>query len=261
MKKLIFITLLIVSVLVYADEVDDVIAALQNNIDKVQDMQCDVEMSIDMGDMGTQRQTMKMWSKGRDKMRMEMNAPAVPMSPSTMSRGPSSGKMTMIMNGDKMIMDTPEGKKTLSAGSSASPLSPGQAASPGMNLQQDFGEFLKKNKVSIVSGKKSFIKNLLSRGETPKEVVLEVIPEDKDPMIQKMEMTVDMERAVITKQKMFSNYGTTKMDMEYENIKGAWVIKRINMTIPTPIGKTGKMTIEYENLKVNQGIGDDMFEE
>jgi len=263
MKKLVLVFLLFVTVSVYADEIDDVIAALQKNIDKVQDMQCSVEMNVDMGDMGVQRQSMKMWSKGKDKIRMEMNAPAgLPVSPSAMGRGTPSGKMTMIMNGDKMIMDTPEGKKTLPSGSS--PFSPGQAAPPGMDLQQDFGDFLKKNKVSVISGKKSLIKNLLSRNtssETPKEIVLEVIPENKDPMIQKMEMTVDMLRGVITGQKMFSNYGTTKMNMEYENIKGAWVIKKVNMTIPTPMGKTGKMTIEYKNVKLNQGIGDRLFEE
>jgi outer membrane lipoprotein-sorting protein len=259
MKKLVLILFLFVTVSVYADEVDDVIAALQKNMDKIQDMQCNVEMFIDMGEMGTQSQSMKMWSKGKDKMRMEMSPPAgLPMSPSTMGQGTPSGKTTMIINGDKMIMDGPEGKKTLS--STGSSLPGGQPTPPGMNLQQNMGDFLKKNKVSVVSGKKPFIKNLLSRSETPKEVVLEVIPENKDPMIQKMEMTVDMERGIITNQKMFSNYGTTKMDMEYENIKGAWIIKRINMTIPTPMGKTGKMTIEYKNVKLNQGIGDELFE-
>jgi outer membrane lipoprotein-sorting protein len=260
MKKLFLTLLLFVTVSVDADEVDDVIAALQKNIDKVQDMQCSVDMIINMGDMGTHTQTMKLWTKGRGKMRMEMSAPAgLPVSPSAKSQGVPSGKTTMIINGDKMIMENPEGKKTLSTPRSSLP--GGQAAPPGMNLQQDFGDFLKKNKVSVISGKKSLIKNLLSRSETPKEVVLEVIPEEKDPMIQKMEMTVDMERGIITNQKMFSNYGTTKMDMEYENIKGAWIIKRINMTIPTPMGKAGKMTIEYKNMKLNQGIRDEMFEE
>jgi len=268
MKKLVFILFLFVTVSVYADEIDDVIAALQKNIDKVQDMQCSVEMSVDMGEMGTQRQSMKMWSKGRDKMRMEMSAPAgLPMSPSAMNQGSQSGKMTMIMNGDKMIMESGGEKKVMNSSTSAANLGAGQSPTslaPGMNLQQDFGEFLKKNKVSVISGNKSFVKNLLSRStssETPKEVVLEVIPEKKDPMIQKMEMTVDMSRGVITSQKMFSNYGTTKINMEYENIKGSWIIKRIDMTIPTPMGKTGKMTIEYKNVKLNQGISDRLFEE
>ena len=133
----------------------------------------------------------------------------------------------------------------------------------GLNEEQ-LEEFLKQNKVSVVKEKKSLVKSLFLRNtssETPKKVVLEVIPEEKDPMAQKIEMAVDMERGVITNQKMFSNYGTTKIDMEYENIKGAWVIKRINMTVPTPMGKTGKMTIDYTNIKLNQGINDKLFEE
>jgi len=268
MKKLVLVFLLFVTVSVYATEVDDVIAALQKNIDKVQDMQCSVEMNIDMGKMGTQRQSMKMWSKGKDKMRMEMNAPAAPaMSPSAMGQSAPSGKMMMIMNGDKMIMESGGEKKVMNRPASTMNSATGQSPTslaPGMDLQQDFGEFLKKNKVSVISEKKSFVKNLLSRGassETPEKIVLEVIPENKDPMVQKMEMTVDMVRGVITGQKMFSNYGTTKMNMEYENVKGAWVIKKVNMTIPTPMGKTGKMTIEYKNIKLNQGIGDEIFEE
>ncbi len=266
--KLFFVLLLFVTVSVYATEVDDVVAALQKNIDKVQDMECKIEMSVDIGEMGTQRQSMKMWSKGKDKMRMEMNAPAAPaMSPSAMGQSAPSGKMTMIMNGDKMIMESGGEKKVLNRPASAA--TPGAVQSPtslpsGIDLQQDFGEFLKKNKVSVVSEKKSFVQKLLSRGassETPEKVVLEVIPEDKDPMVQKIEMTVDMNKGVVTSQRMFSNYGTTKMNMEYENINSAWVLKRINMTIPTPMGKTGKMTIEYKNVKLNQGIRDEMFEE
>ena len=248
-------------------EVDDVISALQKNIDKVQDMQCSVEMSIDMGDMGTQRQSMKMWSKGKDKMRMEMSAPAgLPMSPSPMGQGAPSGKMTMIMNGDKMVVESGGEKQVIDHSASAATHGMGQSPAslaPGMDLQQDMGEFLKKNKVTVISGKKSLIGNLMSKvssSEAPEKVVLEVIPEKKDPMVQKMEMTVDMNKGVITSQKMFSNYGTTKMNMEYENIKGAWIIKRINMTVPTPMGKSGKMTIEYKNVKVNQGISDRLFE-
>jgi len=50
------------------------------------------------------------------------------------------------------------------------------------------------------------------------------------------------------------------LDSQSEDNLGTWVIKKINMTIPTPMGKTGKMTIEYKNIKLNQGIGDEMFE-
>jgi outer membrane lipoprotein-sorting protein len=108
MKKLFFILLLFVVVSVYAAEVDDVISALQKNIDKVQDLECSVEMSIDMGEMGTQRQSMKMWSKGKDKMRMEMeSAFGPPLSANRSSqRGARRGKTTIIMNKDKMIMES-----------------------------------------------------------------------------------------------------------------------------------------------------------
>ncbi|MEO0294378.1 MAG: hypothetical protein ABIN61_09230 [candidate division WOR-3 bacterium] len=260
MKKLRLLFFLFLSVSVYSDELEDVISALQKNIDKVQDLQCSALMSIDMGEMGTYTQSMKLWTKGRDKMRMEMEAsPGLSVNPSPMGQKATSGKVRMIINGDKVIMES-EGKREVLS-SDGSSLYRRQAAPPGGDFQRDFREFLKQNKVSIVSRKKSVIKNLLSRSEPPKEVVLEVVPKEKDPIVQKIEMTVDMERGVITNQKMFSNYGTTKMDMEYENIKGVWVIKRINMIIPTPMGKAGKMTIEYKNVKLNEGISDRLFME
>ena len=58
---------------------------------------------------------------------------------------------------------------------------------------------------------------------------------------------------------MYSNYGTTKMKMEYKEIGGVWMISSIQMTVPTPQGKVGRMKIEYKNIKINQGLSDNMF--
>jgi len=223
MRKNLFSLIVLVTFALFSSTktIDDISKILQKNAGRVQDMQADVVMEMDLGKAGTKTQRMKIWVKGKDKIKMEME------------------KQTMIMNGDKMMMDTPQGKRVINQ-----PTTKGMP--PGINLQQGIGDFFKEN-----SGK------IVSQGRN--KAVIKLIPKDKNPMMSKIEMTVDTKRGVITEQRMYSNYGTTKMRMEYKNIGGIWVISSIDMIVPTPQGKVGRMKIRYKNIKINKGISDKMF--
>jgi len=50
------------------------------------------------------------------------------------------------------------------------------------------------------------------------------------------------------------------MRMKYKNIGGIWVISSIDMIVPTPQGKVGRMKIRYKDVKINKGIRDKVFE-
>jgi len=224
MKKISTVLFLFLSFSLFSSTktIDEITEVLQKNAGKVQDMQAEVVMEMDLGKAGTKTQRMKIWMKGKDKIKMEME------------------KQTMIMNGDKMMMDTSQGKRVINQ-----PTTKGMP--PGINLQQGIGDFFKEN-----SGK------IISQGRN--KAVIELIPKDKNPMMNKIEMTVDTKRGVITEQRMYSNYGTTKMRMKYKNIGGIWVISSIDMIVPTPQGKVGRMKIEYKNIRINKGLSDKMFE-
>lgn len=247
MRKLSLI-LIIFTFVLYSQSLPEVISTLKGNSDKVKDLQADVIMEMDMGEAGKRTQEMTVWSKGKDRMRMEMNeAYSSRLSADSLKTKERLGKTTMIINGDKMLMITPEGEKRLSADSSRLTAKKAQPTPPGLDMQKGMEEFLKKNETTVLSAKDN-------------KIVLEVIPEEKSPLMEKVELTVDMKRGVVTSQSMFSSYGTTKMQMEYEEIKGAWVLKKVSMIIPTPVGKVGRMTVEYKNIKINQGLKDEMFE-
>ena len=242
MKKILFIFTILFSFSLFSStkSIDDITKILQKNADKVKDMSCEVVMTMDLGKEGTKTQTMKMWMKGKDKMMMRYSSEGIGYSG-------KEGKNTVIINGDKMMMETPQGKQVVNRTTSDSLQPTGNKATPpGINLQKNAADFFKENNAKIISQGRN-------------KAVIEIIPKDKNPMTQKIEMVIDTKRGLITQQRMYSNYGTTKMKMKYKKVGDAWVLSSIQMTVPTPMGKVGRMKIEYKNIKVNQGISDNMF--
>ncbi len=241
MKKILFIFTILFSFSLFSStkSINDITKILQKNADKVKDMSCEVVMTMDLGKEGTRTQTMKMWMKGKDKIKM-LTAFRQPLTA-------EGKKNVVIINGDKMMMETPQGKQVINRTTSESLQPTGNKATPpGVNLQKNAAEFFKENNAKIISQGRN-------------KAVIEIIPKDKNPMTQKIEMVIDTKRGLITQQRMYSNYGTTKMKMKYKKIGDAWILSSIQMTVPTPMGKVGRMKIEYKNIKVNQGISDNMF--
>ena len=229
----------------YATTVEDVIAKLETNQNNIQDMSADVTMTIDIAGTKTV-QEMKMWSKG-DKTKIEINQVK---SEKLKLKSETPLPMTVIMDNEKMtikqagkepqVIDmkkiTEEQGKTVK-GKVQKAITP-----PGMDLQKGMSEFLRNSQVNIVK-------------EEGNEVTISVIPEEANPLMQKLDMVVDMERGVITQQKMYSNMGISFGKMEYEKKDDVWVLKRFTMT--SNLGQMGTSTVkaEYKNVKVNEGIG------
>ena len=61
--------------------------------------------------------------------------------------------------------------------------------------------------------------------EEGNEVTLSVIPEEANPLMQKLDMVVDMEKGIITQQKMYSNMGISFCSMEYEKKGDVWILR------------------------------------
>ena len=227
MRKVSFIFSVLFSISLFSSikSIDEITRVMQRNADKVKDMMCEVVMTMDLGKGGRRTQTMRLWMKGKDKITMEY------------------GGNKIIINGDKMLMDTPQGERVINRDTQGAE----NPAPPGVDLQKRAGDFFKENNAKVVSQRRD-------------KAVIEIIPKDKNPMMNRIRMVIDTERGLITEQRMYSNYGTTKMEMKYKKIGDAWVLSEIEMVVPTPQGRAGRMKVEYKNIRINQGISDKFFE-
>jgi outer membrane lipoprotein-sorting protein len=256
MKKIVLLIglfLLFISINSYAVTVDEIIEKLEENQEKIEDITADVVMEISVAGKTT-IQEMQMWSK-QDKTKIEVeevkSEKLTPLENDSLTgqEGKSETElpMTVIMDADKMTIKQ-AGKelqvidlKEVKDKRKAIPQTP-----PGLTLQKGMGELLRKSDVTITR-------------EEGNEITLSVIPEESNPLMQKLDMVVDMEKGVITQQKMYSNMGMSFCSMEYEKKDEIWVLKKFTMT--SNLGQMGISTIkaEYKNVEVNKGIKDKMF--
>ncbi len=236
------LTVVIFSTLASAVTVNDIIQKLEKNADKVKDMQADVEIKITFEGKGTspemnRTQVMKLYTKGKDKMRMEMQTPT---------------EQTIIMNKSKMLMEysdpmSTKGEKTRQIIDRDSMPNLQSMSTPTVDLNTTFADMLKKSDTKIISSSGDFC-------------TFSVIPENAGPLMQKVELTIDSKKGIITKQKMFSNLGVSVMNMQYQKVGDIWILSQINMT--SPVGATGekmKMVSTYKNIKINKGVSESKF--
>uniref|UniRef100_A0A7C4U7Z1 DUF4292 domain-containing protein n=1 Tax=candidate division WOR-3 bacterium TaxID=2052148 RepID=A0A7C4U7Z1_UNCW3 len=219
-----FFLIVLVSLSVKCITIEEIIKKIEANGSRIEDMEADVTTRIKIGDGEIQIQKMRMAMKGRDRVRIELISPM---------------RQTTIINGKKMMVQTQDGKKSIIT----------QDTLPMMEQTgfQNMSEFLKGNKVNVIN-----VENDIAN--------IEIIPESPTPMVQKIEMGVDIERGVIISQRIYSNMGVMKMEMEYGKISGVWVIKRMRIITPSPMGGLGEVESEYKNIKINKGIKDIFFE-
>ncbi|MFA5033914.1 MAG: hypothetical protein WC614_12980 [bacterium] len=233
-KTICIFAILSFSTFASAVTIDDISQKLEQNIAKIKDMQADIEIKTNM-DAGKQVvKKMQILSKGTDKIKVTTIAPQ---------------KQAIIFNDKKMQIEDSNGKKTIINKDS---LSQGQlqAMSPkDMNPQRSITNFLKDGKSKIIN----------SNGNI---YTLEIIPNEKDknPLMEKAELQVDYAKGLIINQKLYSNMGISITDISYKKIGNTWVMNKMEVT--TPMGLTGKsamITVNYDNIKVNQGISDKIF--
>jgi len=218
--------------------VENVIARLEFNQNKIKDMSAEVKMDITVAGKKTM-QEMNLWSKD-EKMKIEMVNTDRPMTVIMDTQKMSikqAGKEPQVIDMKKV---TEEKGKTVK-GKVQNSITP-----PGMDLQKGMGEFLRKSDVSIMK-------------EEGNKITLSVIPEESNPLMQKLDMVIDIEKGVITQQKMYSNMGVSFCKMEYEKKDNVWVLKKFTMT--SNLGQMGTSTVkaEYKNVKINEGIDDEVF--
>jgi outer membrane lipoprotein-sorting protein len=230
---LVFPALLFLTTHVCAFSVE-IIEKLEENQGKIQDISADVVMEIDAAGRVLVRET-KMWREG-DKTRIDL------------VKSEKSLPMTVIIDVDKMtIRQEGEKPRVIDMKEVKDKGKDIPQTAPGMELQKGMGEFLRNSDVTIVK-------------EEGNEINLSVIPEESNPLMQKLDMVVDMEKGVITQQKMYSNMGISFCSMEYEKKDNIWVLKRFTMTSNLGQMGTSRVTAEYENVKINKGIEDGVFE-
>jgi outer membrane lipoprotein-sorting protein len=234
-KKIVLLVGLVSLVFVtisYAVTVDEIIAKLEENQEKIKDMSADVVMEIDVAGKVVKQET-KMWSKG-EKTKIKMVNTEHPM---TVIMG--ADKMTIKQAGkEPQMIDTKKISEGKEKAISQTPL--------GMDFPRGMGEFLRKSNVTITK-------------EKGNEINLSVIPEESNPLMQKLDMVVDMARGIVKQQKMYSNMGISLSRMEYEKEDEVWVLKRL--TTVSNFGKMGTSTTkaEYNNIRINKGIEDIIF--
>jgi hypothetical protein len=86
------------------------------------------------------------------------------------------------------------------------------------------------------------------------------VPRKQNKFLGKMEFYVDGDRWVPTKIFMYDAKGKlmSQSVIEYQKVSGLWAPAKNISNISTPMGKM-EVEMIYENIKVNEGIGDGEF--
>jgi outer membrane lipoprotein-sorting protein len=231
------LSLLFPAVGIFAFTVDEIISKLEQNKNRIMDIQADVVLEIEVDGIKTV-QEMKMWSKG-DKTRIEFDE----------DQDVNGLPKTVITDDRRMIIETSRGKEVIDiketdqkeaeARNDIIPL--------GFELQKEIGNFLRESDVNIMS-------------ERGNEITLSIIPKQLNQLMQKLDMVVDIEKGVISQQKIYSNMGISFCKMEYEQKDNAWVLSKFIMISSYGQMGTSKIKTEYKNIQVNSGIEDIIFE-
>ncbi|MCK4545587.1 hypothetical protein KAU43_08610 [candidate division WOR-3 bacterium] len=168
-------------------------------------------------------QRMKIYKKGGDKVRIE-----------NLDR---AGDVTII-NGDNMLMkvDGKEVIKQVGEKDKESMFSPTAFSFNSTTLKKEYDISIKENRSDIV--------------------ILKLKPKESNASYNMIEMVIDKDNWRVKGQKMYSNAGITKMNIEYDNNGNVSFIK---VDSPLPHGsERGYMIMEYSNT--NRGnISDDLF--
>ncbi|MFH1361407.1 MAG: outer membrane lipoprotein-sorting protein, partial [bacterium] len=98
--------------------------------------------------------------------------------------------------------------------------------------------------------------------------VITGIPKERNKFMSKMEFYLDSKRWVPTKILMYGGNGKllSRSEIEYVRVKGPgsrgqeelWVPEKNSSVVNTPMGKM-EIEMVYSNIKVNQGIKDEVF--
>lgn len=219
---------IIIPAIAKGSSIEEILKCLKKNSNAIKDIQMEVVMSIDMPS-GKKEQLMKFYAMGEDKMRVEIISPQ---------------RSVFITNGDKIYIEA--GGKSFTY----------DRTKEGIRKNQNNLYFYNNNEAEAL------IKNSKTRiiYEDDKNCKIEIIPNKFDPFTQRIEMTIDKKRGVITKQLIYTPLGVVRMNMKYKEINGVWVTENMDMWVPLPGGKHSHIHAEYKNIKLNRGLKRTLFE-
>ena len=220
--------LLFVSSFSFASDLflEDLVSNLKANQDKIKDMYCEMNTTIRQGTGSPMTQSAKMWTKGEDKSRMEMESPV---------------KQTVIRNGDKSAIIDSSGHKTVNDVNNST-----------------MGSMGSQSKIDIEKLKKAFDPKVKA---TDDGYIIEGTPKEKNQFLGKMEIYIDSENWVSTKILIYDTHDKviTQTQIDYKEISGAFVPVK-SLTESKTMGMNMTIDVKFENVKVNQGISDSKFE-
>jgi len=204
---------------------------------KIQDMYAEsttkitsnLQLSGEKGKAQSMVQKGKMWTKGKDKSKIEMLSP---------------NRQITITNGDKMAMINTE---------------------TGQKIIQDLKKMREKSGQSSDGGQMNLEKAMkyfdMTVQKTPDgQYILTGVPKEKNKFLGKMEFYIDASRWIPFKVLMYDPKDrlVNQSEIEYKEFSGIWVPYKNKSEVNTPAGKMN-VEMELSNIKVNQGINDKEF--
>ena len=224
---------------------DDLVNKLQANQSKIHDMYAETTTQITsnfqsqtskLSGPQTMVQKGRMWTKGKDKTKVEMISPM---------------KQIIITNGDQMMMINPETGQKVIQDLKKLRESQGMAeSSKQMNLEKA-KEFFDLSVQKLDASKPGDLDTYVITG----------VPKKENKFLGKMELYIDTARWVPVKIYMYDSKGKlmSRSEIEYQKGDGGiWAPSKNVSNITTPMGKMD-VTMEFNNIKINKGISDNEF--
>ena len=224
----------------------DLLTQIQSNQSKIKDMYAETTTTITSNIVmpgaikkGSQKmvQKGKMWTKGRDKSKIEMLSPT---------------KQVTITNGDMMAIINPEtGQKFIQD------LKKLREKSGGQVVGQSGGQ------MTLEKAMDYFDLSVRSQKTEDGEIevyIIKGVPKEKNKFLSKMEFYINASRWVPVKILMYGPRDKliSRSEMEYEKISDIWIPIRNISDVNTPVGKM-KVEMGFKNIKINKGISDKEF--
>ncbi|HTY12627.1 MAG TPA: outer-membrane lipoprotein carrier protein LolA [Candidatus Omnitrophota bacterium] len=216
---------------------DDLIGKIQDNQNKVQDMYADTVTTINSNfsapgstQSGPKEmvQKGKIWTKGKDKTKVEIDSP---MKQVTIS----NGKMLAMINpatGQKYVQDISKIKG-----------------------REQLGD--QSNGVDLAKAKQYFDLSVRQDGNN---YVITGKPKQANKFLARIEFYIDGGNWTTSKLLVYGPKDKlmSESKIEYQQVNGAMVPSKTTANIDSPAGKM-KVSMQFNNIKVNQGINDNEF--
>lgn len=219
----------------FAISAQDLIQKIRDNQGKIKDLSADIITTIKTNGKQSKQMEQKgsLLVKGNNQSRMEMKTPM---------------HQIVVVNKDKMLILNPD---------------------TGQKMTQDLKKLREKSGVGGDNQNPfdqtkildTFNLTVKEEGIIGKTYVVIGEPKDKKSMMGKVKFYIDADKMVPTKIEISDSKGKpfTTSNLEYTKIKDIWILSKTQSSVNFP-GGAMNVIMKFDNLKVNEGISDKMFE-